>query len=236
MAAAASACSFDWRSGLGIVRSDLDWFTPAVRAKNYARLSQLTGQSSQMPASIGAAALLAGEKKVGYRFLHDYLVRIPKQSIPIANGFVSQFPSQAPPVEMAEELLKILPDSLLSRAEVAEDFSQKPNLLPIAKQLASKIDLDDLIVDAEKESKSNLSAKPWLLVAWLAKERLETKTQIEALINATIVEPLNHEMRFGLAELLSANGRKDEAIEQAERASRHSPETRRYRDFLESLR
>jgi O-antigen ligase len=236
MAAAASVCSFDWRSGLGVVRSDLNWFTPEARARNYARLSQITGHSNQIPASIGAAALLAGEKQVGYRFLHDYLERIPSRVISIANGFVRHLPNDSSPAESARELLLILPESLISRVEVAEDFSRKPDLETIAKQLAANIDLDEMVAEAELQSSALPSAKPWILVAWLAKERSATTTQIEALLNATAADPMNHELRFSLAELLSENGRKSESIQQAERAARQSPDSDRYREFIEKNR
>jgi len=232
MAVAASVCSFDWRSGLGVLRSDLNWFTPEARARNYARLSQLTGQSSQMQASIGAAALLAGEKQVGNRFLHDYLARIPRQVIAIASSFVQQMPPDVSPVEVVRELQLILPDSLLSRAEVAEDFSRKPGLEPISEQLASSINLEDLVAQAEQQSKEQRNSKPWLLVAWLANDRLDSDTQIQALKNATAAEPMNHMRLFELAELLSKEGREAEAIQQAQKALSRSPGTERYKDFL----
>jgi hypothetical protein len=41
-------------------------------------------------------------------------------------------------------------------------------------------------------------------------------------------------MRFDVAELLLANGQKSEAIQQAERAHRLSPETRRYKEFVDA--
>ncbi len=91
MAAAASACSLDWRGELGVLRSDLDCFPPNIRARNYARLLGVTGHSHLLPASIGSTALAAGEKEVGRRFLHDYLVRIPKQVIPVALGSLSSY-------------------------------------------------------------------------------------------------------------------------------------------------
>ncbi len=235
MAAAASVCSFDWRSGLGVLRSDLNWFTPEARARNYARMLFVTGQSGQVPASIGAAALLAGEKQVGNRFLHDYLLRIPKQAVPIALSIVQQMPSDASPVETVRELQLILPDSQLSRAEVAEDFSRRPGLAAISKELTRSIDLEALVTQVDSQATNLRQSKPWLLVAWLAKDRLDPESQIDALKKATNADPLNHVLLFELAELLAANGRYSEAIQEAERAHRKSPDIGRYKEFAESL-
>jgi hypothetical protein len=124
MAASASVCSFDWRSGLGVVRSDMNLFAPETRARNYARLLQVTGQSASIPASIGAAALLAGEKQVGNRFLHDYLARVPQQVVTIAASVIAQMPPDVSPSEAARELKLVLPDSALLQVEVAEHFSR----------------------------------------------------------------------------------------------------------------
>lgn len=237
MAAAASVCSLDWRSALGVMRSDLDWLAPETRARNYARLLQVTGHSATMPASIGAAALMAGEKQVGIRFLHDYLARMPRQVVAVAENVVGQMPTNVSPSEVARELLLVLPNSPLLQVEVAEHFSRINAQELTSKQLALNIDLRDLFEQAENEKSENpRNSKPWLLVAWLAKNRLDTKTQLEALSNAIGADPMNHAMRFELAQLLLANGQKHEAVQQAERASRLSPETRIYRDFLEANR
>ncbi len=235
MASAASVCSFDWRCELGMLRSDLNWLTPQARAQNYARLLLVTGQSSQVPASVGAAALLAGEKQIGNRFLHDYLVRNPKQGVAISTSIVQQM-SDASPAETIRELLAILPNSLLSRAEVAENFFRKPGLQSISKQLALSIDLDELIAQADSQTKDPHDAKPWLLIAWLANERRDPSRQIDALLHAVNADRTNHRLRFELAELLLANGRIDEAFDQAGKASRQSPETQQYKDFLDRIR
>jgi hypothetical protein len=234
MAAAASVCSFDWRSALGVLRSDLNWFTAESRARNYARLSQVTGQSSLIPASIGAAALIAGEKQIGNRFLHDYMARIPKQAVAIATSVVDQMPTDISPGDAARELMLVLPDSPLLQVEVAEHFSHAPGREQISKHMTSNINLQDLFALAERQkSQDPRNAKPWLLVAWLAKDRSDSKTQLEALKNAIGADPMNHVMRFDVAEILLTNGQRPEAILQAERASRLSPETRRYKEFLE---
>lgn len=235
MAAAASTSSFDWRSGLGVLRSDLNWFSAEDRARNYARLSQLTGQSSQMPASIGAAALLAGEKQIGYRFLHDHLSRIPNQSLPIALSIIQEFPEDKSPSEIVRELQQILPDSLLSRAEVAEELARNSKFKAIANQLAQTIDLEKLTTQAAIATKNRREAKPWLLVAWLAEERQETDIQIEAIRSASQAEQMNHALHFKLAQLLLANDRRPEALEEAKRAWRQSPETQTYREFVEKI-
>lgn len=236
MAAAASVCCFDWRSGLGVIRSDLNWFAAQTRSRNYARLLQTTGQSSVTPASIGAAALLAGEKKVGYRFLHEYLGRIPSQVVPISSSFISQLPPNTPPAEVVRELQRILPESLLSHVEVAEDFSRKPGLEAVSVELSSNIALKDLLSQAERIPFEKQSTKTWLLVAWLAKVRGDAEAEIAAMHNAVGADRMNHALRFNYAQLLLANGRKEEAIVEVEKASRQSRETRLYEKFLNENR
>ena len=237
MAAAASVCSLDWRSGLGVVRSDMNLFALETRARNYARLLQVTGQSASLPASIGAATLLAGEKQIGNRFLHDYLARVPQKVAAIATNFVDLMPPEVSPVEAARELLLLLPNSPLLQVEVAEHFSHLAGRERVSQQLASSIDLRELYAQADvAKVRDPRNSKLWLLVAWLANARGETKTQLEALANAIDADPMNHAMRFELAKLLLDNGKKSEAIQQAERASRLSPETRLYKEFVDQVR
>ena len=237
MAAAASVCSYDWRSGLGVMRSDMNLFALETRARNYARLLQVTGHSASIPASIGAAAMLAGEKQVGYRFMHDYLARVPQLVVVIASNIVDQMPPDISSVEAARELKLVLPDSPLSQVEVAEHFSRFVGREQVSKQLALSIDLKELYELAElAKVQDPRNSKPWLLVAWLAKDRLDTNTQLEALTNAINADPMNHALRFDLAKLLLDHGQLLDAIQQAERASRLSPETRLYKEFVDDNR
>lgn len=235
MAAAASVCSFDWRSALGLTRSDIDLVTTDCRVRNYARLAQVTGHSAFIPASVGVAALLAGEEHIGIRFLHDYLARVPKQVVTVSKTIVDQMPSDVSPLEAARAIGLVLPESPLMRVEVAEHFSRVAGREEVSTELASTIDLERLFASMQ-QGNAQQTSKSWLLVAWLARLRRDANIELDALGNAVSADPMNHALRYEFAELLLANGKRQEAIQQVKRASRQSPETRLYRKLLEENR
>ena len=189
MAAAASVCAFDWRGEWGLVRSDLELLSNQSRARNYARLLQSTAHSSTIPARIGAAALMANERTVGIRFLHDFIARVPSQAIAISSIAVEHAPQNSSANEVAQEIETVLPRSSLLRTEVAEHFSRIPERASIANELASRIDLKELVREAKAPSETKSGSKGWLLVYWLASARSDTALQIEALENATTPTP-----------------------------------------------
>ncbi len=237
MSAAASVCNFDWRGQWGLVRSDLNILTLESRARNYARLLHGTPHSASIPARVGGAALMANEKAIGIRFFHDFVERVPSRAISMAAIIVQHLPTDSPDIEVARGIESILPNSTLLRVEVAEYFSRLPGRDPIARQLAAGVDLEQLTSEAKTLSDNGeANSKSWLLVYWLAKTRSDTPTQIDALKNAVTADPMNHAMRFDLARLYWELGDRAEAVQQVERASRLAPESRPYKEFLESLR
>ncbi len=237
MAAAASVSNFDWRGAWGLVRCDLNYLTPESRSRNYARLLQTTLQSSTTPARIGAVALMANERTVGIRFLHDYLERVPAQTVRIASIVADNLAAASTLRESAVELESVLPNSLVLQVEAAEHFSRIPEREELAKQLAVNIDLKQLFIEAEQlKNRDAITAKEWLLVSWLAKSRTETGIQVAAMTYAVSADPMNHALRFELSKLLMQNGEVQAAIEQAQRASRLAPENKEYRDFAEAAR
>ncbi len=226
--AASAVCKMDWRPGWGLLRSDLDTLSSASRTRNYAELSLLTGFNATLPSQIARAALLSGENSTALLLLKRYLTSVSNQTKATVFPLLDLL--------TPSELQQMLPSSQLLRADVAKDLSQDPSKVQFAEQLLKDIDIQVITSEAERTSNARKSAQTWLAVAWVAENLSDSESQLTALRNAVTAEPMRDDIRAQLAKLLRTKGRRSEALEQAERAYRQSPQNVDYKRLVEELR
>jgi thioredoxin-like negative regulator of GroEL len=171
---------------------------------------------------------MAGENSAAIPMLGNYLTRVPASTSSVVLPLLNLLEPS--------ELVEILPESPYLRAKLARQFFGNPTQVQFAELLIQGLELDAVTDEVKQLGGTIRREQPWLTVAWLAERAGDSSAEIAALRNAVSSEPLNDKIVFQLAIVLEKAGKREEALEQAERAYSQAKSNPVYKEFVERLR